>query len=165
MVSLTDIGPAKATVLIRGQELDIVGLTAENIAEILLQFPEIRRMLVQVDPGMDVINQLMLRIPDAINLVIAAACGVDLNDKEKREAACKAAANFTVGEQYLIIESMLKITFPQGMANFLAGVQGLFEQAGGARGWAPATTSHAQSNNASPQGEASETAGDQHQGN
>lgn len=165
MVSLVDIGPAKATVPIRGQDLDIVGLSSQNIAEILLQFPELRRLLVQIDPGSDVIETLVMRIPEGVNLLVAAACGVDVSDREAREKALAVVKNFTVGEQYLVIEAMLKITFPQGLSNFLAGVQGLFEQADGARGWAPAMRSPAQSNGASPPVAASETAGDQPQSN
>jgi hypothetical protein len=160
MVSLIDIGPAKTKVQIRGQEFEVVGLAAQNIAEILLQFPELRRMLVQGSVGKDVIESLMMRIPDAVELLVAAACGVDVSDEKQREEALPKVKNFTLGEQYEVIEAMLGITFPRGINSFMAGIQGLFEQADGAGGRVPATRSPAQSNGASPQDETSENAGD-----
>jgi hypothetical protein len=162
MVSLIDIGPAKTVVQIRGHDFEVVGLAAQNIAEILLQFPELRRMLVQGDVGRDVIETLMMRIPDAVHLLVASACGVDVSDEKQREDALVKVKNFTLGEQYDVIEAMLGITFPRGITNFLAGIQGLFEQAEGARGRVPATKSHAQFNGALPPEEANESAGDQH---
>jgi hypothetical protein len=152
MVSLIDIGPAKITVPIRGQDFEVVGLSAQNIAEILLQFPELRRMLVQGDPGRDVIETLMMRIPEAVSLLVASACGVDVSDQQQREDAMPKVAHFTLGEQYDVIAGMLSITFPRGINSFLAGIQGLFEQADVARGRVPATTSPAQFNGASAQG-------------
>jgi hypothetical protein len=149
MVSLIDVGPAKANVIIREQSQEVVGLHSRNIAEILLQFPEVRRLIVRGDPDRTIIETLMMRIPEAVDLLVASACGIDVSNKEEREAALPKVQHFTLGEQYDIIEASLKVTFPRGMGNFLAGVQGLIEQADDGRGWAPAMRSPAQSNGAS----------------
>jgi hypothetical protein len=126
----------------------VFGIDADNIAEILFRFPEIRMMLIRVDPGSDVVGQLISRIPEALGLFVACACGADLNN-ENSEKIIEAARRLTVGEQWQILEVTLKLTFPQGVSNFLAGVQGLLGQADVGRGRAPATRSPAPSNSAS----------------
>lgn len=167
MVSLVDIGPAKGTVPIRGQDLDVNGVTAEDIVEIFLTFPEVR-MLLAAPGGVDrsVITGLLTRFPEAAGLILAAGTGADLSNKEARDKQALAARkNLTLGEQYDVFQKILEITFPRGTGNFLEGVQGLLKQAGLAvPGWDPGTTSPGQSNGASPQDASSEIAGDQHQG-
>jgi hypothetical protein len=158
MVSLIDLGPAKGTVTVRGEQaIDIVGLTAKSIIEILVQFPEIRKILTSDAPDPEVVQQLIMRFPDAAALVIAAGTGVDVTDKEAREPAVAAALALPLGEQFDIFTKVLELSFPRGVRSFLDGVQGLVVQAGG-RGWAPAMTSPAQSNGASPMGDPSKTA-------
>ena len=157
MPSLIDIAPLREQVEIRGTMIDVRGLSAGNIAEILYRFPEIRKMLIRIDPGSDVIGQLISRIPELLGLLAASACGADLSSPES-DPLVEAAQRLTVGEQWLILEKVIPLTFPQGMTRFMAGVQGLLEQADVARGRAPSTTSPAQSNSASSTEEASESA-------
>ena len=159
LMMLPTVGPAKAEVEIRGKMQEVVGLHSRNIAEILLQFPEVRRLIVKGDPDRTILETLMMRVPEAIDLLVASACGVDVSDKAQREAALIKVQHFTIGEQYDIIEGMLKISFPRGMGNFLAGVQGLIEQSDAGRGRAPATRSPAPSNGASPPEETRNDAG------
>lgn len=157
MPSLIDIAPLREQVEIRGTMIDVRGLSAGNIAEILYRFPEIRKMLIRIDPGSDVIGQLISRIPELLGLLAASACGADLS-KPESDPLIAAAERLTVGEQWMILEKVIPLTFPQGVNRFMAGVQGLLEQADGARGRAPATTSPAQSSSASQTEEASESA-------
>lgn len=153
MVSLVDIGSMKDTVTIRGQEVDINGLTAEHIVGIFYRFPDIRKLLTQLSPDPDVVGSLISRFPEAVGCIIAAACGAP-DDRNAIEVATK----LSIGEQYMILEKIVPLTFPQGAQNFLDGIQRLLQQADG-RGWVPVTKSPAPSNGASPPVEASETAG------
>ena len=158
MVSLVDIGKLRGTATIRGEEVDITGIKAKNIVNIFFKFPEVRMILTQVKPDAEVITTMVARFPDAVACIIAAACGAP--DDEK---FIEAAGELTIGEQYAVLQKIGEITFPQGMQNFLDGVQKLLKQADGGLGWAPATMSPAPSNAASPQEEPSETAGTQPQ--
>lgn len=160
MVSLVDIGDLKATVSIRGNDLEVSGITAAHIVGVFYKFPEVRMFLTQASPGAEVVQTLITRFPEAVALLIAAACGSP--DDEKVIAV---AGKLGIGEQYAILEKVAELTFPQGIQNFLDGVQKRFRQANGGLGWAPATTLPAQSNGASPPEEQSETAGTVHPDN
>lgn len=154
MVSLVDIGDLKDTVSIRGKDIEISGITAAHIVGVFYKFPEVRMFLTQPQPGSEVVQTLITRFPEAVALLIAAACGSP--DDEK---AIDIASRLGIGEQYMILEKVAVLTFPQGMTNFLEGVQKLFAQANGGLGWAPGTTLPAPSSDASQQEEAKETAG------
>jgi hypothetical protein len=163
MVSLIDIGPATGSVSIRGKDVDVFGLSAEAIARILLAFPEIRVMLTQeLADTKTAMMSLIQKFPEAAGLILAAATGADITgDKAALDAHLASVNNLVIGEQFDVLSKMLELTFPRGVRNFLDGAQGLFAQASGGRGWAPGTTSLAQSSGASPQAAANETAGDQ----
>jgi hypothetical protein len=163
MPSLIDLAPLREQVDIRGVKIDVFGISVKNIAQILFRFPELRKMLIRIDPGSDVIGQLISRVPELLGLLVACGCGADLENPES-EKIITAASNLMVGEQWLVIEKVIPMTFPQGVNRFMAGVQGLLEQADGGRGRAPATTSAAPSNSASSTEETSESAGAQPQG-
>lgn len=164
MVSLVDIakkGSSQATVPIRGEDMQVNGLTAEQIADIFMEFPEIRRMVTGNVPDPAALQSLLSRFPEAAGLILAAGTGVNLENKEEREAAVAAARSLSLGEQFDLFDKILECTFPRGVQNFLDGVQKHI--GGGGRGWAPGTTSPAPSNAASPTGGSSETAGSQPQ--
>ena len=157
MPSLMELAPLRETVDIRGIKIDVFGISAKNIAQILFRFPEIRKMLIRIDPGSDVIGQLISRVPELLGLLVACGCGADLDNPASDKIIAQADL-LTLGEQWAIIEKVIPLTFPQGVNRFMAGVQGLLAQADDARGRAPATTSPAQSNSASSMEETNESA-------
>lgn len=159
MVSLVDIGDMKDTITIRGHDIEITGVTAKDIVNIFYKFPEVRVMLTQATPGSEVVSTMVARAPDAVAYLIAAACGTP--DDEK---AITVAGRLTVGEQYEALKKIATLTFPQGMQNFLDGVQGLLARANGGLGWAPVTTSPAPSSAVSPPEETKTDAGEAPQG-
>lgn len=154
MVSLVDIGPSKGIVLLRGQEVDITGLTAIHVAGIFLLFPEIRRILnPQGDVPTDIIQSLLARFPLAVAMGIAAGCG---HPEDKDYVAF--AQTLTVGEQFLMLEGIFGITFPQSLPSFLDAVEGIMAKSA-ARGWVQDTKSPEQSSSASSTGDQNTTAG------
>jgi hypothetical protein len=161
MVSLVDIGPSRATVPLRGQVMDIRGLTAEHIVVMFQDFTDIRKM-VSGNSDMEVMLNLFNQFPIIVGRIIAMGCGAEWGGPDF-DKMVEGAQNLTIGEQWSLLEAIIKITFPQGPKSFLDGVQGLLVQSG-TPGWAPATTSPAQSSGASPQAASSATAGDQPQG-
>ena len=155
MVSLVDIANVKhKPVPIRGEDIDINGLTADHIAGVMFVFPEIRRIMSQDNPDREVITSLVARLPEAVAMIIAAGTG---HSTEEEHIA--AARTLGVGEQYALLEGILTATFPQGVKSFLDGVSALVNQSG-AHGWAAAMKSPAQSNGASPPEGLKPTAGE-----
>lgn len=167
MVSLIDIVEQTSSVRIGEHDVTVHGISAENIAQVLLRFPEIRMILISetgVDKG--VVMALVERFPEAAGLILAAATGTDLAPgDEAHEKTLKAvvtkARNLPLGLQYDILEKTLDLTFPRGVENFLAGVGARLKRLGvGAGGWGAGTTLPGLSNSASSTGDQSETAGE-----
>ena len=150
MVSLTDIGPSKGQVEVRGQMVDVNGLTAEHIVGIITAFPEVRKILAEKEADL---QTLVAQFPTAIAMMIAAGTG-KADDKE----VIAVAEQLGVGEQYELMAKIFELTFPKGIKSFLDGVRAALASAG-VHGWDQATKLPAQSSPASGQGDQSETAG------
>ena len=153
MVSLIDIAPLKHTVTIQGKNLDVSGLTANGIAAILFTFPEIRKIISGVGDR-ETAMALVARFPEAVSMIIAVGTGAEADDETSRAAA----ARLSLGDQFTILEAIIKVSFPQTLKSFLDGVAALVNQSGG-RGWGQGTTSPAPSSGALQQEGANETAG------
>lgn len=150
MVSLVDIGPSKGVVELRGQSVDINGLTASHIVAILMQFPEVRKILAEKEADL---GMLISQFPLAVGMIIAAGTG-----KEGDQATIDVAMALAVGEQYDILSKLMELTFPKGVKSFLDGVNAAMASAG-VRGWDQATKLPVPSSPASKPDEPSETAG------
>lgn len=150
MVSLVDIGPSKGAVELRGQNVEVNGLTASHIVAILLQFPEVRKILAEKEADL---GMLISQFPLAVGMIIASGTGKDAD-----QATIDVAMNLGVGEQYAILEKIVELTFPKGVKSFLDGVSAAMVSAG-VRGWDQATKSPVPSSLVSEPGEQKETAG------
>lgn len=162
MVSLVDIGPSRGTAPLRGQAVDIRGLTAEHIVVMFQDFTDLRR-LVTGNSDSEVLLNLFNNFPIIVSRIIAMGCGAEWGASDF-QAQVEGARNLTLGEQWELLVAIVKLTFPQGPKSFLDGVAALVAQAD-APGWGRATTSRAPSNGASPPEETSAIAGDQPQSN
>lgn len=149
MVSLVDIGPSKGQVEVRGQQLDVNGLTVNHIIAILMEFPEVRKILAEKEADLQL---LISQFPVAAGMIIAAGTG-----HEGEQAHIDVAMALGVGEQYEILAKIVELTFPKGVKSFLDGVNAAMASAG-VRGWDQATKSPVPFSPASVQGEQSETA-------
>jgi len=157
MVSLVDIANVKLpTVPVRGQDVDVNGLTADHIAAIMFEMPEIRKIMSMKVADHEIVVALVARLPEAVALIIAAGTG---HAGEKPHI--DAARGLGIGEQYSLLEGILSATFPQGVKSFMDGVAALVNQSG-ARGWVPGMKSPEPSSGASPQAAQSETVGTVH---
>lgn len=156
MVSLVDIANVKLPpVSLRGHDVEINGLTAQHIVEVMFAFPEIR-MLMTAKEGQDnsgMIQGLLAQLPEAVGMIIAAGTG-----KAGDQPTIEVAKALPVGEQYALLQGIIPATFPRGVKSFLDGVQAALEQSG-VHGWDLGTKSPAPSSPASKPDEASETAG------
>jgi hypothetical protein len=130
MTSLLDIAPVSVTVNVRGTDLEVKGISAKDVVNLLKRFPEIRKLLVNrtVTP-----EALIEFVPDAISAIIAAGTGAG-GDKQVEERA----ATLAVAEQAKILGHVLKLTFPEGLGPFVEQMRALGVVAD-ASGKAPAT--------------------------
>src|SRR4051812_32375311 len=140
MVSLVDIGPSKGTVTLRGQEVEVNGLTASHIVGILLQFPEVRKILAEKEADLQL---LISQFPLATGMIMAAGTG-----KEADPATIEVAMKLGVGEQYDLLAKIVELTFPKGVKSFLDGVNAAMDSVG-VRGWDQATKLPVQSSHVS----------------
>lgn len=153
MVSLVDIGPSKGSVEVRGQDVEVNGLTAEHIVGILISFPEVRKVLAQKEADLGV---LIAQFPTAVAMIIAAGTG-----KAEDTATIEVARGLGAGEQYDLLSKIVELTFPKGLKSFLDGVGAAMKSAG-VPGWDQATKLPAQSSPASEEDDENETAGEAH---
>lgn len=151
MVSLVDIGPSKSLVALRGQTVEINGLTAEHIVGVLTAFPEIRKILAEKEADLET---LVYQFPLAVGMIIAAGTG-----KAGDQPTIDFAMTLAVGEQYEVMSKLVELTFPNGVQSFLDGVNAALRKAG-VRGWDQAMKSPVQSSPASEQVEQKPTAGE-----
>lgn len=138
MVSLVDIAPAVERVQIRGQEIDVFGVSAAGVASLLARFPELRRAFVERDVPVD---QLLAMGGDIVNAIIAAGTG-DPGD----EVAEEAAGRLSIDEQADLISAIARVTLPKGVGPFVEKLAALgaavgVQDAGAQSPKAPATRS------------------------
>ena len=69
MVGLLDIAPLTKTVTIRDQPIEVTGVSAKGLAQLLLRFPELRALISGREVGLD---QLLSLGGDIIAAIIAA---------------------------------------------------------------------------------------------
>lgn len=154
MTSLLDIGPLTTKVTIRGTEIEVSGISAIGVFELLRDIPELRMLMAQKNMSEENAASLISQLPHAVGAIIAAATG-HLGDKEHIAAALKLSA----GEQVEFISAIVPLTFPKGLKSFLDGLFALAPADLGAPGWAQATKSQEPSKDVSVQATTSATAG------
>jgi hypothetical protein len=138
MVSLTDLVDIKRTVTVRGEQVEIAGITAETLGQLINSFPELR-MALSGHAGELSPQHLISMGPRIVASVIAAGVG-----KPGDAAQEAAAAKLALGEQLAMIEAIFEVTFPTGVGPFVEKLRSWgFLDDGGivASGWAQGTNS------------------------
>lgn len=110
MAGLRDIAPLRETVMIRGQELDIVGLNLATIGYLLERFPQIGAAVGKGEISAASISSLG---SDVVAAIIAAGTGA-MGDKESEEAA----KYLTIDEELEILSAVLKVSMRRGGGPF-----------------------------------------------
>lgn len=155
MVSLVDIGPLTKMVPIRGNEVQVRGVSALMIFDLLTKSNELRLIFAQRAIDADVVAALIQQAPEAVAEIIAAATG-----KQGDPATIAfALTELGAGETALFLNPIIELTFPQGIQSFVDGLADLARKAGG-RGWGAGTKSPEQSSAASAPATTSTDAGD-----
>ena len=110
MVSLVDIVPQTRIVFIEAGDLELRGLGLRHIADLLLRFPELRKLWVSGAPALDV-ETLIENAPDAISAIIATAAG-------QPEAAKQVADALAIDDVLECLIAIRELTMPGGADPF-----------------------------------------------
>ena len=111
MASLLEIADVARTVPIRGKEVEVYGVSGEGLANLMVRFPEVGKML----SGANVDTEGMMKLaPAALAAFIAAGCGKP-GDEKMEDVARKLG----VAEQLDLVDEILRLTFPRGVGPFV----------------------------------------------
>ena len=139
MVGLVDIAPVTSTILVRGQNIMITGVSARGIALLLARYPELRAAMT----GREVALDALLRLGgDVIAAIIAAGTGAPGNAQAET-----AADNLTLEEQADLLGAIVELTMPRGLSPLVEKLSRLGLLAGGGASVMQATTSPLPSKN------------------
>ncbi len=111
MVSLVDIAPATERVTVRGQEIEVSGVSAAGVAMLLARFPDLRKLFAGRDVGME---ELMAVGGELVAAIIAAGTG-----SPGGPAAEAAAGRLGIDEQADLLSAILRVTLPKGVGPFV----------------------------------------------
>lgn len=144
MPGLLDIASAPARVEVRGTQIDVFGVSAEGIAYLMSNFPEIKAMVSGKEVNLDAAT-LATKAPRALAAIIAAGTGQVGNAQAEA-----VAASLAVDEQAELLARILELTFPRGLGPFAEAIQRLAATVAGSSDAgmkATATTSQSRSKN------------------
>lgn len=144
MPGLLDIAAAPSRVAVRGTQIDVFGVSAEGIAYLLANFPEVKALMSGKELSFDA-QMLATKAPKAIAAIIA--CGTGQVGNAQAEAV---AASLSVDEQAELLSTIFAMTFPRGVGPFAEAIQRLAGTIGAgsdAGSKAPASTSPQPSKN------------------
>jgi len=111
MVSLVDIVPQTKTVRIAAGDLELRGLGLRHVADLLVRFPELRKLFVEGAPALDV-DALIEMAPEAVAAIIAEAA-------EQPEAAPQIAEAMALDDMVDCLLAVRDLTMPNGTAPFM----------------------------------------------
>lgn len=111
MVGLLEIAPLTQIVTVRDQPIEVTGVSAKGVAQLLLRFPELRALISGRQVGHD---QLLALGGDIIAAVIAAGCG-----HPGDELAEAASSRLGLDDQAELLAAIVKLTMPQGIGPFV----------------------------------------------
>jgi hypothetical protein len=149
MVSLVDIVPQTRTVQIAAGPIELRGLGLRQIADLLVRFPELRKLFVEGAPAVDV-DTLLAGAPDAIGNIIAQSAG-------QPEAADTIADALSLDDLADCLIAIRDLTMPNGVAPFMDRIARLVSASGGQLGRGPDTTTPPRPNGSSQPAIASAT--------
>lgn len=138
MVGLLDIAPAVASVTVQGKKFPVHGVSIAGIVSLLTRFPELKQMM-SGRGGVDA-SRLIAAGGSLAGAVIAAGLGYPgIEDQEE------AATRLPIGDQVDLLEAIIKVTLPNGVAPFVEKLTALGVLVAGPSATAPATKSRKRS--------------------
>jgi hypothetical protein len=123
MADLLDIAPSTAVEVVKidGKRIIVRGLHGDAIASIVSRFPELGFLL---DGTSSIGPRLIERFGAAIGPIIAAGCGQLGNEKYEQHAG-----KLLVEHQLKLLQAIMGMTFPNGIASFVETLAALVTRA------------------------------------
>jgi hypothetical protein len=122
MASLLDIGPLTEEVEVRGVKLQVQGLTAGHLFQLIAEFPEMRKMVGNKEGSP---QEVFLSLaPELIAKIIAMALGKPRDQETETKAMLMGA-----GDQLNIIMAVQRLTCPDGIGPFVDRMTALMTSA------------------------------------
>ena len=123
MVSLIDIVPQTKTVRINGgSEIELRCLGIRQIANLLLRFPELRKLFSSGAPALD-FDGIVIAAPDAIGAIIAESAG-------QPDAADNIAEAFSLDDLAECLLAVRDLSMPNGVGPFMDRLAKLIDVGG-----------------------------------
>ena len=144
MTSLLDIGPLTEEVSIGGKPVTVYGVSPEGFFYLLQKFPELQQMFGASTVDMETLQKVA---PESIAYVLAIATTSRAYMTQQQwleivEATANVAMNLSAHYQMALFQAALRLTFPDGIGPFIAGVEALASNINRVSGvTAPVTTS------------------------
>lgn len=144
MVSLVDIVPQTRTIALSAGEIELRGLGLRQIADLLLRFPSLKKLVTEGAPTID-IDDLLLTAPDAIGAVIAEAA-------HQPDSADTIPDKLPLDDVVLCLLTIRELTLPADPSPFFDRLAKLLGGGAGPSGKARATKWRPASNGSLPPG-------------
>ena len=116
MASLLELAASRENVAIGSEHIEVRGLSARTVADLLRRFPVAASILV--GSGATAEN-IIATAPGAIEAIIAAGCG------SPGEVGEDAAATLPLEAQADLLAAILRLTLPSGIGPFVARLTAL----------------------------------------
>jgi hypothetical protein len=115
MVSITDIGPLSKTMQLRGKDVEVTGISALILFDVLKDSDAMKKLFMERELNTENIQSLSASAPHIMGQLIASALGHH-GEPDFIEAAMK---NLSAGEQAEILANMIAVSFPSGLPAFM----------------------------------------------
>ncbi len=113
-LGLLDVLPQSEVVEVNGKKLEVYGISARGVGELLTRFPDLVKLFdaaVEGDVKTDILKTVA---PAAIAPIIAAACG-NIGDAN----AEAIAEHLSIETQVQILDAARRLTFKEGLGPFV----------------------------------------------
>jgi hypothetical protein len=117
MAGLLDIAPLTETVEIRGQAIEVSGLTARDLVYLIREHESVRKLMSGVQVGA---TEILTAAPDAVCSIIAGGLR-KLGDAE----TAAAVDRLDLDAQIELLSAILRLTMPKGVGPFVQRLQAL----------------------------------------
>lgn len=111
MSSLLDLAPLKRTVRLRGVDVEVVGIAAQDIPYLLDRFAVLGKLAAE---GRFTLDELATAAPDALAALFA--CGIGARGDPEVEAR---ARTLKLGEQAALFAAIVEVSLPDGIGPFV----------------------------------------------
>lgn len=123
MAGLPQLGSLRKAVTVRGSTVDVRGVSARGIMQLLNRFPEFQSLIGGRAPQQITGETIIQLVPDAVCAIIAIGLGANEPDAQREAEAW--ADELGAEEQLDLLTAILSLTMPSGFGPFAQKLQAL----------------------------------------